>query len=116
MPIRLMCLLFSGDRTVIDSIPLCSIPTHSPQESEFQETASDRSDDRETEDGGLSGMEKTGASSSFFSAPFSTSSSFTLKLSVTDLKVEKRLELSSAEGKNFYVERNIFIKLIAPCV
>lgn len=31
---------------------------HSPQESEFQETASDRSDYRDTEDGGLSGMEK----------------------------------------------------------
>lgn len=32
--------------------------THSSQESEFQETVSDRSDCRETEDGGLSGMEK----------------------------------------------------------
>lgn len=57
MPIRLMCLLFSTDLTVTDSIPLCSLPTHSPQESEFQETASDRSDSRETEDGGLSGTE-----------------------------------------------------------
>lgn len=57
MPIRQMCLLFSvSDLTVTDSILLCSLPTHSPQESEFQETASDRSDGRETEDGGLSGM------------------------------------------------------------
>ena len=52
-----MCLLFSDDLTVTDSIPLCSLPTHSPQESEFQETASDRSDGREPEDGGLSGTE-----------------------------------------------------------
>lgn len=40
--------------------------THTPQESEFQETASDRSDDREAADGRLSGMEKTGGSSSLF--------------------------------------------------
>lgn len=57
MPIRLMCLLFSDDLTVTDGIPLCFLPTHYPQESEFQETASDRSDGRETEDGGLSGTE-----------------------------------------------------------
>lgn len=36
---------------------LFSLPTRSPQESEFQETVSDRSDSRGTEDGGLSGME-----------------------------------------------------------
>lgn len=57
MPSRLMCLLFSDDLTVTDSIPLCSLPTPSPQESEFQETASDRSDYREAEDEGLSGTE-----------------------------------------------------------
>lgn len=28
MPIRLMCLLFKGDLTVTENIPLCSLPTH----------------------------------------------------------------------------------------
>ena len=63
MSTRLMCLLFSDDLTMTDRIPLCSLPTHSPQESEVQETESDRSDNRETEDGGLSGMENN---TSFF--------------------------------------------------
>lgn len=75
MPFRLMCLLFRNDLTVTDNLPLCSLPTHThthtPQESEFQETASDRTDDREAVDGRLSGMEKTGGSSSvfFFTCP-----------------------------------------------
>lgn len=89
---------------MIDSIPLCSLPAHPPQESEFQETASDRSDDRETEDGGLSGMEKTGSSSSFFS----TSTSSTLKLSGIDLKVEKPLEPSSVDKKLLCGEEYIY--------
>ncbi|XP_037623368.1 uncharacterized protein LOC119486911 [Sebastes umbrosus] len=38
-------------------IPRPSIIIRQPKESEFQETASDRSDGRETEDGGLSGTE-----------------------------------------------------------
>lgn len=58
MPLRLMCLLFRDDLTVTENIPLCSLPTHTPQESDFQETTSDRSVDREAEDGRLSGMEK----------------------------------------------------------
>lgn len=58
MPLRLMCLLFRDDLTVTENIPLCSLPTHTPQESDFQETTSDRSADREAEDGRLSGMEK----------------------------------------------------------
>lgn len=59
IPFRWMWLLFSDDLTVSDSVPSFVFPSHTrcPQESEFQETSSDRSDGRETEDGGLSGME-----------------------------------------------------------
>lgn len=102
MSIRLMSLLFSGDLTVTDDIPLYPFPTHSPQESEFQETASDRSDDRETEDGGLSGRDKNRSFLLLFSStPFSTS---TLELLDTDLNVEKKKSWSChlLRGKNSF--------------
>lgn len=107
MPIiRLMCLLFSDDLTVTDRIPLCSLPTRLPQDSEFQETASDRSDSRETEDGGLSGTENNRSFLLFsLHSPFHLQHllhASMLKLFGTDLEMEKkiRLYLSSAEGKN----------------
>lgn len=109
------------------TVSLCVPFPHTPrQESEFQETASDRSDDRETEDGGLSGTDKNRSFLLFFSsAPFSASSSSTLELLGTDLKVEKKKKgsdcschLLRGEKNNFdfYAERNIFIKRIALCV
>jgi len=49
-------------------VSLCFLFPHtSPQESEFQETGSDRSGHRETEDEGLSGMENN---TSFFLLTF----------------------------------------------
>lgn len=62
-----MSLLFSDDLAVPDSIPFHSLPTYSSQEPEFQEAESDRSDNRETEDGRLSGMENN---TSFFPFTF----------------------------------------------
>ncbi len=113
-PTRLMCMLFSDDLTVTDTIPLCSLPTRSPQESEFQETASDRSDGRETEDGGLSG---TGNNRSFLLFPFH--SLFHLQLVHWQAQIWKWKKKSSGRPllrKNsfdFYVERNIFVKRVA---
>ncbi|KAA8590185.1 hypothetical protein FQN60_014119, partial [Etheostoma spectabile] len=55
-------------------IPRPSIIIRQPEESEFQETASDRSDGRQAEDGGLSGTENnTSFLLSSLYAPFCTS-------------------------------------------
>lgn len=84
-----MSLLFSDDLAVPDSIPFHSLPTYSSQEPEFQEAESDRSDNRETEDGRLSGMENN---TSFF--PFTFHSliqlcTFHTELWGANLKMEK---------------------------
>lgn len=96
-----MCLLFSDGLTVTDSIPLCSLPMHSPQESEFQETASDRSDCRETVDGGLSGMENN---TSFLLFPFCCLLHFQPQLLGTDFENGK----SSGSSCHLLLEKQLW--------
>ncbi|KAK2842193.1 hypothetical protein Q5P01_012393 [Channa striata] len=73
-------------------IPRPSIVIRQPKQSEFQETVSDRSDCRGTEDGGLSGTENNTSFLLFFlTAPIFPSSSSTLELSGTDFQMEKVL-------------------------
>lgn len=112
------------------TVSLCVPFPHTPrQESEFQETASDRSDDRETEDGGLSGTDKNRSFLLFFFSPLPSSPPALPRWSCWAQiwkwkKKEKKRVLTGAvicwEGEknnfDFYAERNIFIKRIALCV